>query len=217
MSYALRGTDDDAPTSGSDEWNYWLSVLNDKKNELFRDVKQNWDGSHEVRSLGTITASAAPYFNLPTDFIAPSGDYAGAGAYVVNNGQRHELTLKKANDVGPRNTEIYIDSRNPQVVRFGAEITATDPLVGGTLYMPGYYMPADLTSGTDSLPFTDPLWVIYASAAEVAFGDVVYEDKAEALNTKANYHYDLMVQNNRRGIHNSPRRVSYAVRRVGMR
>jgi len=39
INYALRGVDDEAPLDGTEEWDYWLSVLNRKKDELFRDTK----------------------------------------------------------------------------------------------------------------------------------------------------------------------------------
>ncbi len=217
ISYALRGTDDDAPASDSEEWDYWLSVLNDKKDELFRDVKQNWAESYDVRSIGSIAVSTAPTFDLPSDFIAPSGLYTGSGAYVVNGAQRYELELKRGNDVRLSNRQVFIVGNNPKELKFGAAIDTSDLMVGGELFVPGYYMPGDLVDPTDKLPFADPLWGVYAAAAEIAFSDVVYEDKAESLNAKANYHYEQMVQANRQGVYGSPRKLAYNVKRVGMR
>lgn len=42
INYALRGIDDSAPSSGTDEYNYWLSVLNQKKDELYQDISVTW-------------------------------------------------------------------------------------------------------------------------------------------------------------------------------
>ena len=42
LNYILRGTDDDAPTSGTDEYTYWLDTLNRKKNELYNDTTNTW-------------------------------------------------------------------------------------------------------------------------------------------------------------------------------
>ena len=33
INYALRGTEDDAPLEGTEEYTYWLHLLNKKKNE----------------------------------------------------------------------------------------------------------------------------------------------------------------------------------------
>lgn len=219
INYELRGTDEDAPAEGSDEWNYWLYFLNKKKNELYRDVKKNWPETFETRSIGTITASATPSYNIPADFIAPSGDEDGIGAYVINGTTRHDLTLVKPHQIEKSNRLVYISGINPQVLKFADEITATDQLVGGTLYIPGYYLPADLVDGTDDLVFPDPYWGAIATAAEVAYNDVTYEDKAEGLNNKANNLYKLMEENSLNGFHGKEQsatvripRGAYAIR-----
>lgn len=210
INYALRGIDDDAPLEGTDEWNYWLSVLNRKKDELFRDTKQDWEESHETRSLGTITASATPSYDIPTDFLAPTGDGYGIGAYVLKSGIRTDLELVKPQEVRKSNRVVYIVGRNPKTLKFADEVAADDTIVGGTLYLPGQYLPADLAEADDELPFPDPQWGVMASAAEIAYNDVTYEDKAEGLNAKANNLYDMMTKTNRAGTHLAPRKVGYS-------
>ena len=68
-------------------------------------------------------------------------------------------------------------------------------------------MPADVSLETDELPLPDPYWGVMAVAAEVAFGDITYEDRSEGLNTKANNLYMQMVRNNRRGTYNNPKKA----------
>lgn len=219
INYELRGTDEDAPIEGSDEWNYWLHFLNRKKNELYSDVKKNWPESFATQSIGTITASATPSYNMPAGFIAASGDDKGIGAYVINGTTRHDLLLVKPHQVYKSNRVVYIQGVNPRVLKFADEITATDQIVGGTLYVPGYYMPDDLTAGTDDLVFPDPYWGVLATASDIAFNDVTYEDKAEGINAKANNLYKLMEENSINGFHgkeqsaktNTPR-AAYAIR-----
>jgi len=41
-SYALRGNDEESPEHGSEEATYWLSVLNQKIEELAQDVTKQW-------------------------------------------------------------------------------------------------------------------------------------------------------------------------------
>ena len=212
ISYALRGTDEDPPIDGSDEWNYWLAILNRKKDELFRDISKHWSESHETRNIGTITASATPSYNIPTSFLSPVGDGYGIGAYVLLSGKRTDLNLVKAREARKDNRTVYIEGRNPQTLKFADEITATDPIVGGTLYLPGQYMPDDLTAASDTLPFPDAQWGVMSTAAEIAFNDVTYEDKAEDLNAKANNLYMLMEKNSNRGIHRGPRTATYSMR-----
>lgn len=217
INYSLRGIDDDAPSSGSDEWNYWLYLLNRKKNALFRDVKKNWSEDFEVQSVGTITANAALSFNLPSTYLAASGTGENSAAYVIaTDGRRIDIDLIAANAIKNGEQAIYISGKNPQVLRFTDEITATDPMVGGTLYLPGHYLPADMTASTDDMPFPDDDWGVAATAAEIAFSDVTYEDKTEGLNAVANDLYSLMVGNAKPGTYGAPNKVVHSVsRRIG--
>lgn len=212
INYALRGLDDDAPTTGDDEHSYWLSVLNRKKDEFYRDATRNWPEAFEVRSLGSVSVSAAPSFNVPTDFIAPSGDGRGAGAYVITtDNQRVDLELVKPEEAGPDTRVAYISGRNPQKLYLSTAVTAGESIVGGTVYLSGYFLPSDLSADSDVLPFADPQWAVLATAAEIAGNDIIYEDKEANLNAKANNLYEIMAQNARVGVHGSPRKVKYAV------
>lgn len=215
INYALRGIDDDAPIDGSDEWIYWLSVLNRVKRTLFRDVKQNWEESFATRNVGTVTASAALTINLPSDFIAPSGNGDGIGVYVITtSGTRVNLDLVKPHQASSGERQVYVSGKTPKVLNFNFVISATDQIVGGTVYVPGYYMPADLTVAASVLSFPDNDWGVMATAAEIAFNDIVYETKSADLNAKANSLYTDMVNRNQRGFTGQPRKSVYNVRKI---
>lgn len=71
VSYALRGTDEDAPTHGDEEATYWLSLLNRKKDELFENTTQNWRSAFKetapnepgtVATTGTTTLTGTSTF-----------------------------------------------------------------------------------------------------------------------------------------------------------
>lgn len=217
INYALRGLDDDAPMAGTDEWNQWLHVLNQKKDELYRDVSTAWNESYEVRSLGTVTASATPSYNIPTDFLGAAGNGDGVGAYVVTtDGQRVNLLLVKPQEASSSARQVYISGRNPQTLTFTTEIEATENIVGGTLYLTGYFMPADMTSENDVVPLPNPQWGVFAAAGEIAFSDIIYENKATDINAKANNLYGMMKTANMRGISGAPRKMPYSIQRLGM-
>jgi hypothetical protein len=213
VNYALRGTDDDAPSFGSEEANYWVSLLNTKKDELYRDVTKNWSSAYDVRSLGTITASATPTYDIDTtnsDFLAASDR-----VYVVKTDTRRVyFDIIHPEERETTNQHVFIAGNNPQTLYFANEIKASDSIVGGTLYLPGYYLPADVTDATDDVPLPDPNWGVTAVAAELAFADITYEDRAPTLNDKANYLYNLMVKNNRRGTYKNPRITPTVVKRI---
>jgi hypothetical protein len=108
--------------------------------------------------------------------------------------------------------QVHMSGMNPEVLTFTEDIESTDQMVGGSLILPGYYMPADMTANTDEVPVPDPNWLALAVAAEVAFTDIVYEDRAVTLNNKANALWKAMVAQNNRGTYGQPRTTAYNVK-----
>lgn len=206
INYALRGVDDDAPLVGDDDYNQWLSVLNSKKDDYANDVKQRWAATFDIKSVATVVAAGTQTYDLPADFIAPSDE-----VYVVDtNGQRHSFTLIKPQQRQRNGSgQVFISGVNPKKLNFSADITADNPLIGGTIQAPGYYRPADMTLPTNELPFDDPNWAVMAAAAEIAFNDVVYETKAADLTEKANELYNNMAKANRVLTYGNARTVPY--------
>lgn len=214
---AVRGIEEDAPAVSSDEAVYWARLYNRKKNEMYRDVDKNWESSYDAKSVGVITAAAAPSFNLDNTlegFLAPARQ-----AYVIDtDGDYHYYDTIKVGEIDRKDVtqKIYITGANPKVLRFVHEIEADDVIIGGTLYLPGYYLPADIT-GTDGdavIAVDDPFWAVMAVAAQVAFGDLTYEEKFEDLNGQANELWRTMVKLNRKRQAGGSRETIYNVYRI---
>lgn len=135
--------------------------------------------------------------------------------YVLDtDGVKHYLDLVHPQENNYSTQQVYLSGGNPQLLSFTQDIEADDPLVGGTLVMPGYYMPADVSSDTDLLPVPDPNWLVMSTASEIAFTDIVYEDRAEALNSRANALWKAMVATNRRATYGDTRKTPYSVKRI---
>lgn len=205
INYALRGIDDETPTEGSETANYWLSVINQKKDEWAKDPNESWRSLFEVRSIGTINTSST--YDLDEDFIRPSDS-----VYVMVGTDKHEFNLVTPELRDETPLAVYISGVNPQKVVFNDPIS--DTIVGGSLYVPGYFLPADLTSYTQDVPVDDPNWLAMASAAEIAFNDVSYEDKSADINAKANALYTQMKSSNKRGTPTNLRKVPTNVSRI---
>lgn len=209
INYALRGTEDDAPLEGTEEYTYWLHLLNKKKNEFYRDVKRKWSSAFDIQSIGAITESTSLEFDLPLNLLSPSDS-----VYVITtNGSKVDLDLVSPEDRDYNSRQVYIKGINPQVLVFNNEVKANENIIGGTLYLPGWYLPADLVAETDKLPFRDPEWAVMAVASEVAFADIVYEDKAPELNSKANNLYRSMAHAENNGTHTKPSKIRTSVSR----
>jgi hypothetical protein len=212
VNYALRGIDDDTPTIGSEEATQWLQTLNRKKNELFENVNVLFDATWEVKSLGAISATATPTFNCDTTLIAPSDEvYA-----IDSNSKRVYYDIIKPRERPRNGRAFYLSGMNPQVLTCTNEIQSDEDIVGGTLYLPGYYMPADVDTADedDVIPLPDPFWGVMATASDIAFSDITYEDKQEILQTQANNLYGQMVRKNRRGTYGNPKKTPHRGYRI---
>jgi len=168
----------------------------------------------------TIIATAVQTYNLHRSFLNLTGDDsvtngAGSGAYIIDtDDNRVTLPIIPIDRQRPDVTQAYISGLHPQSLTITTDIESTDSIVGGQLFTPGYYLPDDLSEETDVLPFLDPNWAVLAVASEIAFNDITYEDRAEALNAKANDLFSKMVRLNRGITFNSPRTVPTNVRRI---
>jgi hypothetical protein len=207
---AFRGLDDVVPIEGSDEWNYWLRTLNKKKNELYLNSKINLSDIWDVKDVGTIAADAAPSFTLADSFIGPSDSI-----YCVDaDGRRTDFDIIPPRERDPLKRNVFIAGNNPKTLYFTNAILAGEPIVGATLSVPGYYLPDDVANDNDDLPFNDPQWVIMAAAAEIAFNDLVYEDKAPDLQTEADTLWQQMMSTDRVDTYGNSRKIPVRVWRI---
>jgi len=168
----------------------------------------------------TIIATGVSAYSLHRSFLGLSGDSSaingvGSGAYITTTAStREDLAVVSPERRTPNYRNVYISGLFPQYLNFSDTIVSTENIVGGTLLTPGYFMPDDLTAATDVLPFLDPNWACLAVASEVAFNDITYEDRAEALNVKANNLFMQMVKKNRGLTYNTPRSIPTNVKRI---
>ena len=157
----------------------------------------------------SIIATGVENYSLHRNFIAPA-----ERAYIQTTDQKTYFDFIQARELNPHQRQVYISSMNPKQINFTTEIESTEEIVGGTLVVPGYFMPADITSSTDVLPLPDPYWGVMATASEIAFNDLVYEEKAAELNQKANSLYLQMLRNNRRNPYGNPKQPPHSHYRI---
>ena len=206
----LRGIDDDAPVADSTEWQYWLRVANRIRRTLYRDLSKSWPATYTLAEIGTIAASTDPTFDLEEEYLGPAND-----AYVIDlEGHRRDFKIIKPQEKDYRQQEVFVAGADPQVLSFTKEIITGDAMIGGTLFLPAYFMPDDMANASDTVVVDDPDWLAMATASEIAFGDITYEDKAPDINNKANTLYKAMIQNNMRGTYGNARITPTRVQRI---
>jgi len=159
--------------------------------------------SSRTYTHANIIATGVQSYSIPRTLLTPS-----INPYVTDtSGNRIDLNLIVPEEQNINHQEVYLNDEFPTVLTFTVAIASTDNMIGGTLNIPGYYMPADLTAATDILPFPDANWACLSVAAEIGFNDITYEDKVEGLNTKANNLYAQMVRKNRSLVYGNTRKV----------
>lgn len=208
INAAYRGTDDDAPSAGSTDYDLWLATANRKQDEWAKNPKINWRSLFETRDMGTI--SATQDYDLDDDFIGPSDKII----VRLSSGQKIEYQIADPSERDRFYRSVYIAGRDPKVLTFYDTITSSSQIFGGTLEVPGYFAPDPLTKATSTIAVDDPYWLVYAVASELAFNDLTYESKYPDLNAKANNLWANMVSANRRGTNNNPRRARTNVTRI---
>lgn len=208
INYELRGLDDVAPSEGSDEANYWLSVANDKKHEWAIDPTENWKSLWLERALAAPIAHGDNTYVVDTDLIRPSDQI-----FITVGSRKSWFELTDPEKRQSNSRGVYI-SGTPKVLNFNQIITANSTYAGGVITIPGYYEPADMTSFDDTVPVDDPIWLVRAVAAEIAFNDTSYEDKAPDILAKANDSYMKMRAANHKGTATAPRTIPTITRKI---
>lgn len=210
VNAAFRGSDDDAPTSGTD-FSLWLATTNRKISEWARDGKQTWQSLFEIREIGTISAGIQDY-DLDDDILIP------ADSVIVTTTSNQDIFYRISKPQERARfyiyRSVYISGRDPQILTFQDTITSNSQIIGGTINLGAYFLPEDLGSSGDTIPVDDPYWLVYAVASELAFNDITYSDKSSDLNNKANALYDQMISNNRKGTSDNPRILNTNVNRI---
>lgn len=204
INSALRGIDDEVPTEGGVEATYWLGIINRKKDEWAFDPFENWSSLFEERVLTDPIVSGTQEYDLDADFLKPSDEIE-----VLVGDQVHKFSVIEPQLRDSVSGAVYIVGKK---LHFVDDI---DHLDGGTITVPGFYLPADLDAFTDVVPVDDPNWLALAVAAEIAFADVTYEDKMSDLTGMANNLYTRMKAANKKGTITTPRALTTKVKRIG--
>ena len=167
--------------------------------------------STKTYTHATIIKTGVQSYSLHRNFQHPSDK-----AFVANSTDTVEYVIGKPQERIRYTNQVYISSNLPQTITFYDTIDATHNanLIGGTLKVPGYYIPSDFTTGTDIVTVDDPYWLVMATSAELAQNENTYTDKSPDLNAKANALWSKMVNNNRRAQSNFPRQAHTNVNRI---
>ena len=187
INYAHKGNNK-VLEEGSVKWNRTVSILNRKRREWARDATTEWNSLFEIRTVGTFstdqTIELDEDIHKLSDFVYLEDGSSWKKFEVVSPQRRKEY-----------NQAVYV-SGNPKVLTFIDTIQATDQWIGSSIQVPCYFVPEDVTTGTDDVFIDSTEWLIYATAAELARNDPAKDDQYGNLVGMANDLYQAMKDNN---------------------
>lgn len=178
------------PAFGTDKSNDMLVIANRKKNEWATDPNNKWASLFENRLISVIDYTDTTY-DLPDDFYQPS-DFA---RIVDLNDSIYDYPIVKPQQRNNFSKSVYISGRQPnKIATFAQEINSS--LDGGSLYIPGYYIPVDMALEADIVSVDYPEWLVYIVASELSRNDPAKDDQYVNLVNQANDVYRKMVEAN---------------------
>lgn len=158
----------------------------------------------------SIIVAADQSYSLSRRLLNPSDQII----VTTTAGNKAYYDLIKPQDRLSSSGTAYVHDQAPQVLTFLNDIVSTDQIIGGTLSVPGFYLPDPVAAATDLIPVDDPNWLIYRVAGELAGNDLIYESKAADLIAQSNELYTAMAVSDRRGTAGNPSRSRWSVNRI---
>lgn len=178
------------PAFGTSKSDDMLAIANRKVAEWATDPNNTWASLFENRLIGTIVYIDNTY-DLPDDFYLPS-DYA---KIVDTEDAKHLYKIVKPQQRDSFSRTAYISGTHTnKIITFNEDLNVL--LDGGSLYVPGYYIPADMTLEADVVKVDYPEWLVYIVASELARNDPAKDDQYVNLVNQANDIYRKMVESN---------------------
>lgn len=169
-----------------------ITIANRKIREWATDPNNRWASLFSVNDVGTIDTATFTY-DLDDTFFMPS-DYALVTKTDDTNVQYPIVPPQRRDQYSQA---LYISGFDPKTITFAQTIDAG--LDGGTLKMPGYYIPDPLSAEGSFVPVDIPEWLVYVTASELARNDAAKEDQVANLVGQANDLYRKMIDNNNGG------------------
>jgi len=190
-----------ALTEGSTKYDKILALLNIFSNNWASEAGVEWKSLRSVEAVsGTVTAT--DNFALPDNLAKISttqGDYVRiVHADGVTESDYTIVPIERLYDDQSKlqgGGKFRVAVAGSDLV-FDTAFTAESPQFGGTIYVPGYRMVAELETGTDEIEVDDPYWLCYMAAAEYVRNDITRVQQYGNLVAQANNAMEGMVQDN---------------------
>lgn len=182
-------------TSTDNDWIKILALGNSFKDDWAREPGVNWATRYSPAvSAGTVTATDT--FNIPASLYTISSQEGDSIRIIHSDGTTYtDYDLVAPERLKHYSTGNYV-AQVGSTLKFNAAFKTTSPQFGGTIYVPGYTIPADMVNGSDTVPVDDPNWLCTIVAAEYVRTDITRQAQYPNLIAQANELMKKMIENN---------------------
>lgn len=178
------------PASGTSKYNKLVALANLFTQNWASEAGVDWKSLRTVATVsGTVTATDT--FTLPTTLGKLSKTEGDFIRIVCTDGTESQYTIVPIERLYEEGSKIQATGNSTCAVSgaslvFNTAFTATSREFGGTIYVPGYSIPATLSAGTDVIQVDDPYWLVFAVAAEFIRTDITRAEQYGNLIAQAN-------------------------------
>lgn len=177
-------------TAGTTKYTKILALLNMFTQQWAGEVGVDWKSQRLVATVtGTVTATDT--FAIPTTLSKVSKTKGDFVRIIHTDGVESDYSIvpierlynESSKAQGGTGNRVAVSGSN---LIFDVAFTASSPQFGGTIYVPGYKIPATLDDGADTIEVDDPYWLCFMAAAEYVRNDITRVQQYPNLIAQAN-------------------------------
>lgn len=190
-------------TTGSTKWLKITALANQKIRQWAREPGVDWYSLYNP-ALTFTTVTNTDTFAIPAT-VRKISDKAGDTVRILHtDGKAYsDYDVVPGDDLkmhySGQNKEYPIGNYCAQIssnLVFNHTFISTDAQFGGTIKVPVFTFPTELSADTDVVPVDDPMWLVIATAAEYIRNDITRSGQYPNLINEANELMDRMKDDN---------------------
>lgn len=181
-------------TSGSDKWNLYVDLGNDKIDAWQNENGVDWFSLYDP-SYTLTTVSNTDTYDLDSNIKKISPNKNDSIQILNTNGTISKFELVSPNELQRHPYGNYV-ARVGSSIKFNRVFQTTDLEYGGTIVLPIFNYSKYLSTDSSKVPVDNPQWLVVITAAEVVRNDVVKQNQYSNLISEANALMGAMKQDN---------------------
>jgi hypothetical protein len=188
------------PASGTSKYEALLDIADSMQKMWASEPATEWDSLYSLETIGTV--SATDTFDLPDEvnYISKSEDDP---IRITNGTSTTTYKLVKPNQLY-KFQGSNVCAQIGRTLKFSTAFTSSSSVLGYDITVPSILYTDDITTGTDEIQVTDPMWLAYMMAADFCRNDVVKQNQYDNLLALADQCMQKMIADNSGSLNEIP-------------